>query len=165
MSILGTVAFLFFSRRYKRLTNTAMSWIGVWVLVLTFALFALSAFGGVRWLVTPALITLGVGLGVWNVGTLGLMMDMSPFGRAGTFLGFWTLVVTFGRGLGVSGGGIIRDTVLSLTGDAQVAYGSVFIIEVVGLLVALWALRQVNAKSFVQQGTPDTAAVLAGSLD
>ncbi|RMG79870.1 MAG: MFS transporter [Chloroflexi bacterium] len=165
MSILGTVAFLFLSRRYKRLTNTAMSWIGVLVLVLTFALFAVSAFGGIRWLVTPALITLGIGLGVWNVGTLGLMMDMSPFGRAGTFLGFWTLVVTFGRGLGVSGGGIIRDTVLNITGNAQIAYGSVFVLEVVGLLVALWALRQVNAKAFIQQETRDATAVLAGSLD
>ncbi|NJO84089.1 MAG: hypothetical protein HC828_15745 [Blastochloris sp.] len=52
---------------------------------------------------------------MWNVGTLGMMMDMSPNGRAGAFLGFWTLVVTLSRGLGVSSGGPVRDIVLAMT--------------------------------------------------
>src|SRR5690606_10647033 len=109
-----------------------------------------------------------IGLGLWNIGTLGLMMDMSPAGRAGTFLGVWSLVVTFGRGLGVSSGGIIRDIGLQLTGNLQVAYGAVFVLEVVGLLVALWMLRRVRVDEFkagqdIEQ--PEAAAVLAGAMD
>jgi BCD family chlorophyll transporter-like MFS transporter len=166
MSILGTIAFLILSRRYKRLTNTVMSNIGVAVLVVTFALFALSSFAGIRGLVTPGLILLGLGLGFWNVGTLGLMMDMSPFGRAGTFLGFWTLVVTFARGLGVSGGGILRDLGLSAGASMSVAYGAVFVIGAVGLAVSLWALSQVRAKEFKDASQPTEAAqVFAGALD
>jgi len=168
MSILGTVAFLWLSRRYQRLTHTVMSYIGVAVLVLTFAVFGLSALAQIRPLVTPGLILLGLGLGVWNVGTLGLMMDMSPFGRAGTFLGFWTLVVTFSRGLGVSGGGIVRDIALELTGSLPQSYGVVFVLGVIGLLASLWMLSRVNVKAFKETyaGQPaDTATVLAGAMD
>lgn len=166
MSILGTLVFLFLSRRYKRLTNTVMSNIGVVVLVVTFALFALSSFAGIRGLVTPGLILLGLGLGFWNVGTLGLMMDMSPFGRAGTFLGFWTLVVTMARGLGVSGGGVLRDIGLQLGASGEVAYGVVFVIGTIGLLISLWTLSQVHADEFTQGDQPtDAANVFAGALD
>lgn len=166
MSILGTLLCLWFSRKVKWLTNTNMSIMGVVVLIATFALFALSSLAFIRPLVTPGLITLGIGLGLWNVGTLGLMMDMSPSGRAGTFLGFWTLAVTLARGAGVSGGGIIRDIMLQLTGNLQVAYGTVFILEVVGLVVALYALSRVNVKAFKADTEPvDAEQVFVGAMD
>jgi BCD family chlorophyll transporter-like MFS transporter len=167
MSILGTLLFLVLSRRFKWLTNTVMNYIGVGLLVATFALFAYSSFAVVRPLVTPGLILLGLGLGIWNVGTLGLMMDMSPFGRAGTFLGFWTLVVTMSRGIGVSGGGIVRDLMLRLTGDLSVSYGIVFAVGAVGLVIALWTLHHVKVGQY--QETADQPAeaqsIFAGAMD
>ncbi len=168
MSILATVAFLVIGRRYKSITHTRMSVWGVIVLIATFAVFALSSFAGIRGLVTPGLILLGIGLGIWNVGTLGLMMEMSPFGRAGTFLGFWTLVVTLARGVGVSGGGVMLDIGRALTGNPAIAYGAVFAIGAVGLGVSLAALRRINVKTFAQthgsvESTPQ--AVLASSMD
>jgi BCD family chlorophyll transporter-like MFS transporter len=166
MSILGTVVFLILNRRVKWLTNTTMSYIGVAVLVITFVVFSISSFAGIRGLVTPGLILLGIGLGIWNVGTLGLMMDMSPFGRAGTFLGFWTLVVTIARGIGVSSGGIVRDLMLQLSGSYATSYGFVFAVGAVGLLFAIWALSHVNVRSFKSQQAPvDATSVLAGSMD
>lgn len=168
-AILGTIVFLFLGRRYKqRLNNTNMSIIGVIVLIVTFAVFALAAFAGVRALVTPALMLLGLGLGIWNVGTLGLMMEMSPFGRAGTFLGFWTLVVTLARGIGVSGGGVLLDLARNALGNPAAAYGLVFAVGGVGLAVSLYALLRINIKAFkasyeVADATP--AQVLAASLD
>jgi BCD family chlorophyll transporter-like MFS transporter len=168
MAILGTIAFLLLSRRFKRLTNTLMNYLGVGTLVVTFALLALSSFAEIRPLVTPALILLGIGLGIWNVGTLGLMMDMSPFGKAGTFLGFWTLVVTFARGTGVAGGGILRDLGMQLSGDYSVAYGAAFAIGALGLAVSLYALSRVNVRAFKETAddTPrDTTAILAGAMD
>jgi BCD family chlorophyll transporter-like MFS transporter len=167
MAIVGTVVFLILNRRVKWLNNTVMGYIGVGVLVATFAVFALSSFAEIRGLVTPGLILLGLGLGIWNVGTLGLMMDMSPFGRAGTFLGFWTLVVTLARGLGTSGGGIARDVMLRLTGESHpLAYGIVFAAGAVGLAVSLWALRRVNVRSFkAGQAPADAEAVFVGGMD
>lgn len=169
MAILGTIIFLWLGRNFAWLTNTRMSVIGVGVLIATFALFALSSFAAIRGLVTPGLILLGVGLGVWNVGTLGLMMEMSPFGRAGTFLGFWTLVVTLARGVGVSAGGILRDLGLALGGGPQAAYGAAFLVAGIGLVVAYAALRQVNVQAFqAEQGgqtQSDAETVLAGAMD
>lgn len=167
MSILGTVVFLILNRRVKWLTNTVMGYIGVGVLIATFLVFALSSFAEIRGLVTPGLILLGLGLGFWNVGTLGLMMDMSPFGRAGTFLGFWTVVVTLARGLGLSTGGIARDLMLRLTGESHaLAYGIVFAAGAVGLAVSLWALRHVNVRSFKSEQAPtDATTVFVGGMD
>ncbi len=168
MAILGTILFLWLGRRYPRLTNTRMSFIGVAVLLVTFALFALSSLAGVRGLVTPGLILLGIGLGIWNVGTLGMMMEMSPFGRAGTFLGFWTLVVTLSRGIGVTGGGILRDIGVAVTSNFAVAYGAVFALGAVGLGLTLWTLSRVDVKAFQAETSVQTASteqVFAAALD
>ena len=167
MSILGTLLFLALSRRVKFLTNTNMSIIGVGFLIITFALFSVSALMEIRGIVTPGLILLGLGLGFWNVGTLGLMMDMSPFGRAGTFLGFWTLVVTVARGVGVSGGGIVRDVTLQLSDSITMSYGAVFVLGTLGLCLALYALTQVHVDRLQPEQAQgvDAQAVFAGALD
>lgn len=166
MAIIGTIIFLFLSRRYKSLTNTVMSYVGVGFLVGGFAAFTIAAFGQVRPLVTIGLIFLGIGLGIWNVGTTGLMMDMSPGGRAGTFLGFWTLVVTFARGGGVSTAGILRDLGLNLTGSSPVAYGICFLLGTIGLVVSMYMLRQANIKAYkAEQVKLDAATALVGAMD
>ncbi|MFQ3568641.1 MAG: BCD family MFS transporter [Aggregatilineales bacterium] len=168
MAILGTIAFLILSRRIKRLTNTIMGYVGVGLLAATFALFALSSLAEIRGLVTPGLILLGLGLGIWNVGTLGLMMDMSPFGRAGTFLGFWTLVVTLARGIGVSSGGILLDIGrLATGGNLPAAYGAAFAIGAVGLIVSIVMLTQVNVQVYKEatEQPADAQTVFAGALD
>jgi BCD family chlorophyll transporter-like MFS transporter len=167
MSILGTVLFLWLSRKFPRLNNTVMSYTGVTILVVTFGLFAVCALFEIRGLVTIGLITLGLGLGIWNVGTLGLMMDMSPLERAGTFLGFWTLLVTFARGFGVSGGGIGRDVLLQLTGNLSLSYGLVFLGSMFGLVVSIWALRHVKVATFRRDElrANDTAAIFAGAME
>jgi BCD family chlorophyll transporter-like MFS transporter len=164
-AILGTLFFIWYSRKDKRLTNVVMSQMGMVVLAVTFALLAFSSFAGIRQLVTPALITLGVGLGIWNVGTLGLMMDMSPLGRAGTFLGFWTLIVTFARGFGTAFGGISRDLFLALTDSLPLAYGLAFGVGLLGLIVGIVCLAQVNMQQYKRDEQADAAAVFAGAMD
>ncbi len=164
MAILGSFGFLYLSRRYRALTNSLMSAVGVWLLMAAYLLFALSSLGEIRALVTPGLILLGLGLGSWNIGTLGLMMDLSPDGRAGAFLGFWTLSVTFARGFGVAGGGILRDLALRLSGDHSVAYGTVFVAGCLGLTFALLALRRANLRDFALR-PPEAEVLFAGALD
>ena len=166
-AIVGTIFFLWLSRRVPRLTNTVMSQMGVGFLGLTFVLFTFAALAEIGALVLPGLILLGIGLGIWNVGTLGLMMDMSPAGRAGTFLGFWTLSVTFARGGGVAGGGITRDLWLQITGSLALSYAVVFAAGVLGLLLAAWCLSRVNAPNFQRQVNrpDDTATIFAGAME
>ena len=163
MAILGSFATLFLSRRAPAFTHANMSQVGVFLLIFAYIAFALSSLAEVRQLVTPGLILLGIGLGIWNIGTLGLMMDLSPAGRAGTFLGFWTLCVTFARGAGVAGGGIVRDVILSLTGQHSIAYGAVFGCGLFGMLIAWLALR--NVKSASKRTDAELATVLSSALD
>jgi MFS transporter, BCD family, chlorophyll transporter len=165
MSILGTLLFLWLSRRYPRLTSTFMSQIGVVLLIIAFAMFGVSSLAEIRPLVTPGLIVLGAGLGVWNVGTLGLMMTLSPTGRAGTFLGFWTMVVTLTRGGGVASGGVVRDLVLNLSGQFSVSYGVVFIVGAVGLIISWLALNQLDLKEYQSEESINAEAVFAASMD
>ena len=162
MAIIGSFVVLFFSGRHPLFTNGNLSRAGVIVLLLAYAVFAMSALGEARQLVTPGLVLLGVGLGIWNIGTLGLMMELSPSGKAGTFLGFWTLCVTLARGVGVAGGGIVRDLALFLSGEHAIAYGAVFCCGFVGLLVSYFALRRVEPMDLAS--VPRSDAELAKAL-
>ena len=167
MAILGSFASLFLLRRSPAFNHSNMSQAGVLLLILAYIVFALSSLAEIRPLVTPGLILLGIGLGIWNIGTLGLMMDLSPAGRAGTFLGFWTFCVTLARGAGVAGGGIMRDLMLALSGEHTVAYGAVFCLGLLGLLLSWLALRQVRVRK--QKGDAasefDVAAALTHSME
>lgn len=169
-AILGTLFFIWLSRKMPRFTNTVMSQAGVVLLIITFVVLTAMSLLSLSQLIIPGLLLFGVGLGMWNVGTLGLMMDMSPLGRAGTFLGFWSMSVTLSRGGGVASGGIARDVVLGLGGDLPLAYGVVFGAAAIGLVIALWCLTQVHIKDYKEEfgdvdSALDTASVLAGSME
>lgn len=173
-AILGSLLFLWLSRRVRWFDTKRMSVIGTFILFVTFILLAISGMAQIRQMVTPALITLGLGLGMWNIGTLGLMMDFSPTGGAGTFLGFWTMCVTLARGAGVGSGGWSRDLWLRITQEPHLAYGLVFAIGAVGLAFSLWAVSQIDVAGFkrANNGAEDalseseeTAAILAGAME
>ncbi len=167
MAIMGSFASLFLLRRSPAFNHSSMSQAGVFVLMLGYMLFAISSLAEIRPLVTPGLILLGIGLGVWNIGTLGLMMDLSPVGRAGTFLGFWTFCVTLARGAGVAGGGILRDIMLALSNAHTIAYGAVFCLGFLGLLISWVALRNVRHGAYREsvQSDAELAAILSNALD
>lgn len=164
-SIISTLLFIWWSRKNPKLTNAFMSQAGVVALIIAFGMFGAAGLFDMRGLLKPALVVLGVGLGIWNVGTLGLMMDLSPLGRAGTFLGFWTMAVTFARGGGVAAGGIVRDVVLSLSSDIALAYSVVFIGGAIGLIVSAYTLMQVNVKQFKAEQPSSSAGVFAAAMD
>ena len=110
----------------------------------------------------------GIGLGFWNIGTLGLMMDMSPLGRAGTFLGFWSMSVTLARGGGIASGGIVRDLGLFFSGNEATGYGVVFGGAFIGLIVAYWCLNNIQVSAYKEELLSEserTATVLAGAMD
>jgi MFS transporter, BCD family, chlorophyll transporter len=168
MAIISSVFSLWLLRKRESWTHTRLSQVGVALLIVTFALFAISAFMKVEALMIPSLYLLGLGLGFWNIGTLGLMMDLSPLGRAGTFLGFWSMIVTLARGGGISTGGIVRDLGLMASNQLSIAYGSVFAGAFVGLLVALWCLNNIHVEKFKTDAfsqSEQTATILSTSLD
>lgn len=165
-AIVGSVGFLVLSRKVAALDNPRMSQFGVISIAFTLVLFATASLGAIEALVIPGLVMLGLGLGMWNIGTLGLMMEMSPSGRAGTFLGFWTLLVTVARGAGVSSGGILRDIAYMISGNLPISYAVVFGIGALGLVVSYAFLMQTDTEAFqADYQEIDTAGMLGASLD
>jgi BCD family chlorophyll transporter-like MFS transporter len=166
MTLIGIVVCLFLARRFPgRINNTSLSRWSVVILGVTFALFTLCAFAQIRALVTICLIILGVGLGAWTVGTLGLMMDMTLITGAGLYLSLWTVSETLARGVGTLIGGAIRDVVLALTqGNFAASYGAVFLFQAVGFLLTLLLLNRVNVRAF-QATAPSPTMVIEAAMD
>ena len=169
MSIVSMVVVLSVNRKVERISHIALTTIGTLLLTLSFVMFSIAALFGISAFLIPGLLVLGLGLGIWNVGTLGLMMDFSPHGRAGTFMGIWTMVITLARGFGVLAGGLFRDILLVIGLPLAGAYGGVFLFEVVGLVASLLLLLKVRQTVFASKNQNSQAKValpaLAEALD
>jgi BCD family chlorophyll transporter-like MFS transporter len=84
---------------------------------------------------------------------------------AGTFIGAWGLAQAMARGLAtVCGGGLLNLGKAFLTTPLQ-AYGLVFAMQAVGILVALWFLSQVNVTEFQNNAKLAIASILENDLD
>lgn len=165
MALIGIVSSLFLVRRYpKRINNTVLSRWGVIILLIAFGLFGVCAIGQIRVLVTISLIVLGLGLGAWTVGTLGLMMDMTRTLGAGLYLSLWTVSETLARGVGTVLGGVLRDVTLAVAGQFSTAYGAVFLVEAVGFALTMLVLSRVDVGAFHQE-SPATTLVLEAAMD
>jgi BCD family chlorophyll transporter-like MFS transporter len=121
------------------------------LLATTLGLLSFVAFEANLGLVVPVLVAFGLGFGVFTVGGVSLLMAMSREERAASYLGLWSVVQLICRGAGIAAGGIIRDAVLALSGEFTVAYGTLFLLEALGLVVAIVLLRSVDIKGFAAQ--------------
>lgn len=165
MTLLAIVLSLMAARRFpKRVNNTTLSRWSVILLVATFVMFACSALLYIRPLVTIALVTMGLGLGMWTVGTLGLMMAMTRAWGAGLYLALWTVASTLARGSGVALGGVLFDVALVLVGgDKAAAYGSVFLLQSIGFAGTLFILARISLAEFEREA-PQREVVFADSM-
>ena len=116
--------------------------------VVAFLVLALSAARQLENLVRPAILLQGLGLGLFTVGGISLMMDMSTAKRAGLFMGAWSLAQALARGLSGVFGGVARDAALALGMSLPVSFAAVFALEAVGLLATLGILRGVSVREF-----------------
>ncbi|MCS6871309.1 MAG: BCD family MFS transporter [Anaerolineae bacterium] len=165
MTLLSIVLSLIALRRFpNRVNNMNLSRWGVILLIATFVMFALSAMLYIRPLVTVALVTMGFGLGMWTVGTLGLMMAMTRAWGAGLYLALWTVASTLARGSGVALGGVLFDIALViLGGNKAFAYGSVFLLQSIGFLLTLFILARISLAEFEREA-PQREVVFADSM-
>ena len=132
-------------------TQSSITSGGLIVMFTGMALLAAATLLGQVRLLEPALLIFGGGFGVYTFGGLSLMAVMSSEKEAGLYLGLWTIAVTVFKGLGVFLGGAMRDLfLLNLALPASLAYGVVFSLEALGLLVAALILAQVNVLSFAE---------------
>jgi MFS transporter, BCD family, chlorophyll transporter len=168
MTLVAIVISLFAARRYpKRVNNISLSRWGVIMLVITFALFVVCSVFQVRALVTINLITMGLGLGMWTVGSLGLMMDMTKVWGAGLYLALWTVASTLARGSGIAIGGVSLDAFyVVFPGQHIFAYGGVFLLQTVGFAFTLYLLGKIKPTQFAAETeAPTRERVFAATAD
>jgi BCD family chlorophyll transporter-like MFS transporter len=165
--LLSLIATVLFTRRRQAHEQTPTTAIGLALTALPLALLGVVALAEAQALLIPVLFLFGVGFGVYTVGAVSLLMAMTSDARAGAYLGLWSVAQLLFRGLGIFLGGFVRDVALRLSGSMPVAYGTVFLLEAVGLFVCIWLVLRVDVPSFarVRQAQPAPGATLAAAAE
>jgi len=166
LTLVFIVLSLVAARRFpKWVNNMSLSQWSIAILAVAFGIFFVSAAAQIRPLVTVGLVVMGTGLGLWTVGTLGLMMDMTRAWRAGLYLALWTVSETLARGVGTLLGAMIKDVSYQLTGSYPTAFAAVFLVQTIGFVICLIILNRISIQAFIKHSTPEPEAVLVGSMD
>lgn len=112
-----------------------------------------------------SIFVLGLGGGLMTVSNLSFMLDMTVPQAAGLYMGAWGVANFAGQAVGNLVSGLIRDVVLALTGNPAVGYIAVFILEGIGLLVAVYLFRRVSVEEFRRDAQVQLSDVLAIAAD
>lgn len=116
------------------------------------------------------LLKAGIGLfglfsGVLTAGATSLMLDLTVAETAGTFIGAWGLAQAMARGLSTVVGGAVLNLGKVVFNEPMLAYGSVFVLQAVGMVCAIVLLRRVNIKEFQSNAKQAITTVMEGELD
>ncbi len=96
---------------------------------------------------------IGFGTGLFSVGTMIAAMGLAQKGSSGLALGAWGAVQASCAGLGIALGGLIRDGIAAIAlhdamgstlADRATGYGTVYVLEIIFLLVTLVVLGPVT---------------------
>lgn len=143
-AILSSIAAIWGYRRFKAYGYLRLSRWGVILLLITFVGLIAAAYSQQVSLLRTMLLLLGVGYGLWNIGTLGLMVENSREAKAGLDLGIWTMITTLCRGIAITLGGVFFDLFVWGFDSETTAYALVFAIEAMLLGGALIVLHQMT---------------------
>ena len=130
-----------------------------------FGLIILSGFTGNPIVFKSALMLFGFSSGITTTGALSLMLDLTAAETAGTFIGAWGLSQAMARGVATVSGGAILDLGRSLFGVPMLAYGLVFAVPAVGMILAVWLLGRVDVGEFQDNAKSAIATILENELD
>ncbi len=137
-----------------------------------------------------ALILFGLFSGMVTTGALTLMLDLTLPETAGTFIGAWGLSQALAKGLAtIMGGagldigkkmfGASSDNLITIPNDSSLnfsenfipapglvlAYGLVFTMQAIVMLVAIWLLSRVNVREFQSGGQENLQAVIQNNIE
>ena len=149
-----------------RLGKQKTTKLGCLLVAATFGLIILSGFTHNQKLLQGALLLFGLASGVTTTGAVSLMLDLTAAETAGTFIGAWGLSQAMARAIATVTGGAVLDVGKSLfTTNLVLAYGLVFALQAVGMVVAVLFLSRVDVTEFRDNAKLAIATVLEGELD
>lgn len=139
--------------------------VGCVATAISFILIVMSGFTAEPNLFKAALFLYGLAAGLTTTAALSLMLDLTAAETAGTFIGAWGLAQAMSRGLSTVIGGAALDLGRLLFDVSMFAYGLVFLLAAVGMLVAIFLLNRVNVREFQDNAQQAIATILEGELD
>lgn len=148
-----------------RLGKTLTTKIGCILVAICFGLIILAGLTSEQVVLKGAMVLFGIAAGVTTIGAISLMLDLTAAETAGTFVGAWGLAQAMSRGLATWIGGVILDIGQSLLKMPLLAYGLVFGLEAIVILLAINVLNRVNIKEFQSNTKQAIAQVMEGELD
>ncbi|MEH2324183.1 MAG: BCD family MFS transporter [Nostoc sp.] len=157
----GVSGFLIVPRLGKQRTAK----LGCILVAFCTALLGISGFTANPAFLKLSLILFGLATGVLTTAAVSLMLDLTAAEAAGTFIGAWGLAQSVSRGVAVVLGGTLLDIGRKLLPNLVLAYGLVFALEAVGMLVSIWFLNRVNIREFQTSTKQAIASVLSSDLD
>lgn len=158
---LSMTGFLIAPRLGKKKTTQ----LGCLLVAGCFGLIILSGTTANPLLLQGALLVFGLASGVTTTGALSLMLDLTAAETAGTFIGAWGLAQAMSRGLATVTGGAVLDIGKTLFTTPLLAYGLVFALQALGMILAVWCLNRVDVAEFRTNAKLAIASVLESDLD
>ncbi len=129
---------------------------------LGMGLVALSSVAQAEALLHPALLLVGFSVGMFNVGAMAMMMEMTVEGSTGLYMGLWGMAQGLGNGSANVLGGALHTALIEthlLRPDA--AYGLIFGLEALLMVAAVLVLRSISVQEFKGLETNDLTSVMA----
>ncbi len=116
-----------------------MSGWGAWIGLPAFVAIIASGPLAMSALFVLGIFMVGLGAGLFAHGTLTATMQLAPTGQVGLAMGAWGAVQATAAGVGMALGGLVRDAV-ALVSTPVVGYSAVYLMEMVLLVLTLWAM-------------------------
>lgn len=124
---------------YMKLMRT-----GIIVSILVFVGLIATGLTGNAGIFKSLVFVMGLGTGLAGAGMLSSIISFTTPIRAGMLMGVWGVANMVGHAVGNLLGGVLVDSVRLLTGNALLAYSSLFTMEVVMLGIALYLSTRLN---------------------
>jgi MFS transporter, BCD family, chlorophyll transporter len=112
-----------------------------------------------------ALLIFGMCSGLVTTGAITLMLDLTIPETAGTFIGAWGLSQALAKGLATISGGVALDIGRSISPNVTLAYGFVFSLQALAMIIAVKLLDRVNVREFQTNAKDAVQAVIVAEVD
>ncbi|WP_310489773.1 BCD family MFS transporter [Chamaesiphon sp. VAR_69_metabat_338] len=112
-----------------------------------------------------ALLLFGICSGLVTTGAITLMLDLTVPETAGTFIGAWGLSQALAKGTATILGGVALDLGKSFAPNLVLAYGFVFSLQALAMVIAVKLLGRVNVREFQTTAKDAVKSVIAADVD
>jgi BCD family chlorophyll transporter-like MFS transporter len=144
-----------------RLGKQKTARIGCMLVACSMLLVIVSGFSRNPGFLQLALLIFGLCSGLVTTGAITLMLDLTVPETAGTFIGAWGLSQALARGSATILGGAALDFGKRISPNLVLAYGLVFLLQALAMVVAVRLLDRVNVQEFQTTAKDNVKAVIA----